>query len=447
MASRAPIEVLEQVCQYSAARDLKRLRQVSRSFDKAARSELFREIHTYCDLESLRKVNLIARAPNLRHLVVELHVHGLTLDVKDFHSWKQAAHKQLVSSYTNRDDVQRFWDFLSSVDLEWHYSQFRYQVESEGRVWVGDRIQTWLADACRSLPRLEAITYGAEETMSAEPPTEIFQYETLDERVQRTLLKPGTFRNHSASTTLFVSLLNALSQNPRSLRTVSWSGLSDTTFQYLGTALDPLSMKLATIRHLKLSLFQESPRSTDPGKSHDALAGFLSSAVMLRTLHLSFKPEIRVFRYIPLDRLLTHRIHWPSLSDLRLEGFTSQGNDLDTFLQAHAQTLCRLEIANHRFTDPPTKYAQSHSWWAFIQEVSAALKLQHIAFEGELQGRVDAWTVNGCYASTSPNLGQFGLSLRDRIHQYVLHGGEFPLQPYESFIRVDDSWLRARCDP
>ena len=464
MANNMPVEVLDQICHYLSHEDLKSVRHMCRIFNMSARRLLFHTVNVHCDLESLRKYAIISKTPSLRNLINEICVVGRYYPRLSLEKWKDAAKSSMHASYVDSSKVDEFWRSLLDPEIAWHYSQHCYQAESVRAVWKDEKILNWLVNASRDLPYLESIACIVHENDEIPEFDRPFQYNRLSDRLKRSLLKPEFRIDDHQQARLFQALFNVTAENNRALKAVKVENIACNAFSKLNEICDssPIA-KTSSIRRLVLSMSSptDDPRTTTLQHEvhYDDIFAFISRHLMLQKLHLDFellrhRPSTRanVGPRPSLDKLLLLRLHWPSLRDLRLAGLKTKCNTLIDFLQTHSSNLRRLELANVQLGRPSRMHRpqlpESDSWVAVIISLSANLQLDHISLDGSLEGWVDSWLVKTfARPGSAPRMIEPCIDLRDRVHAFILRGGDCPLslECWHARHPSDPSWSPTEC--
>lgn len=446
MANYTPPEVLEQICQHLETCELKIARCICRSFAPVARRYLFRDVLIRSNLKSFQKLSYISRHHTLKNYVQKLTYDGMLFGNtrKTFDGW----HKVVVGDVGqetmlgSRQDTKRkeMDDTLLPVELQYHYSQYRYYVECQRRILANDDdLRVWLLTAFKAFQNLEAIRFETEniDSFPALKSNEVeVRYPTSVGR--ETLLEPTTTPMPNQRIHILLSLFSAARESRAKLKSVVCDWIPCEAMNKLENGAGQFDDILSRLRSLKLRLIVDDIRDeTHSGQRN--CAHFVSKAMMLRTLHLDFRKTMSS-RVEPLIRYLEYREHWPSLKSLRFSGITTDWRTLQSFLTTHAHTLRSLELNDIVITTSPTPLATSSkscSWVSIIQCLQSSLQLKHVRLQGQIFAPGEGWTIQG--DDRHQSLGDIIISdesksneecLRDRIHQYILKGGaECPLRP------------------
>ena len=498
MANTAPTEVLESICQHLSFAELKRARFVCRSFNPAARRYLFREVLVNCDLEGFRKLSYISRQPDLARWVQKLHLNDRIVAVNplEFQDWSAKVVKEKIPITSGSE---QFRDSLLPAELQWHYSQYRYQIESEKRIFTGTLATDWLCDACKSFTNLASISYGpyreiltsgVELTPARRDPR--IRYETLSAVAQRTLTTQSFEPLTEQKIKLILALLEAAEVCRGPLKTIEIVGAPIDTFRNFQPVLHEPDRTMSKVRNLKLHI----PINTNvspPNEIRHGLAQmfenfskFLANTMMLKTLHLTFEwasdpiGRARIDNaYDTLSRIRQHREHWPSLRDVKFANMPTTEKALTDFLEMHAATLQSLELCDiaiikpaapspppgvpqappppiaHLAPQPPHTSEPTGSWIPIINLLAQSLHLKHISLKGKLTSPRDNWIVSDeeqyyadQHSSNSMTFEPYPeRSLRDRVHNFALKEAD-PKKPvflcteYSLAQLVDVSWRK-----
>ena len=425
MATTAPPEVLDQICEYLTVQELKVARFTCQAFNRSARRRLFYQVRVFCDLESVRKVYHISQSTSLRNLVHKVILDGRIMPKLGFGDWKSCFGPGPQKTY--EDSLKRkLWHSLCPPDIPWHFSQYQSLVESQKTVWEDDQILKWLSDACANLLQLEAISCGDDESMKPSS-SRLFR---IGGDCSANEQEWGMHIWHSRISLnqidqLFQRLVKISGSMRKKLKAIEGYRLQNSTFDELEEQLNDDQAPFQIVRSLKL---QYDFHLSNPNTTLSSFARFVSSMMMLRTLHLSFGAE-----YYPLRHMLTFRQHWPSLRDVRLSEMSAPQPVLAEFFETHASTLRRVKIANFVLEKPlqlAYTFEVSDTWLSIIRTLATTLHLSEICFDGDLLGAVDCWQVDGNatgVARGTPSTSASSPFLRDRIQSYIIHGGECPL--------------------
>ena len=162
MANETPPEILELICQHLETPDLKTARFICRSFSPVAQKYLFQNILVRSNRGSFRKLSYVSRHPTLKHLVDQVSYDGCVLQHGlGYDEWFDSGigiiglNDARMPAYAN--GIEQFQAQLLPAELEYHYSQYRYYLKSENRVFDNGNLMEWLGSACESFPNLEAL--------------------------------------------------------------------------------------------------------------------------------------------------------------------------------------------------------------------------------------------------------------------------------------------------
>lgn len=435
-ANITPPEVLEQICQQLASEDLKQARLICRSFNLVARRYLFKEVLVRCNLESFRRLSYVARDVTLKRFVRKVYVdHSLlTSQFLNLREWSEKGIDLLkrigLDGKNNAKGVDEFRDQLMPVELEYHYAQYRYFVDSQRCVLSENRCGKWLPDSLKSFQNLEFIKFGPHHR--EKPPEQrkstAMSLKSLSSIGRLTLIEPKIPASFSQKAHIFLAIINAAQKCEGRVKSISASSIPWETFsEQVHTPSSPTSR----IRHLYLSLAFDVPAKATYTREYDNLAHFVATAMMLQTMHLAFEPPARN-HLVNLADILTHRLHWPSLQDIRLENLAASSAQLYDFLGTHATTLRKLGFRDISLISPPDAITAG-SWKSLILFLQQHLRLQEVQLGGRLWSATDSWEARWGPLSTSPpppgweaTASRAGC-LQDRVHAFIIGGGECPL--------------------
>lgn len=134
---------------------------------------------------------------------------------------------------------------------------------------------------------------------------------------------------------------------------------------------------------------------------------------------------------VELSRLFIHQTQWSNLRSLQLQGFFTSEVDLKRLLTAHANSLKSLGLARMILKSYESKGKLHYSSWAdvilFLRE---SLNLHDMRFKDYLVTEgCENWRIQEpvmAYVQGTPPVRE-SLKFRNRVENYVLEGGEFPL--------------------
>lgn len=143
----------------------------------------------------------------------------------------------------------------------------------------------------------------------------------------------------------FIALLHAASQTYKYLTTIKGVRLEWEIFE-TPDQLEKMLGALKHLQHLHLAMLE-----SDTEGYRKNLARLIAAASDLKTLELCFGylPMEDFHGVIALNQLLKHRVHWPILQRLVLQGFSTTEKAFSKFLKSHDGSLKALELSNLSF--------------------------------------------------------------------------------------------------
>ncbi|MCJ1453093.1 hypothetical protein MMC28_003438 [Mycoblastus sanguinarius] len=456
MANSTPPELLEQICQCLATPELKTARLICRSFSPVARKHLFEEVLLKSNLASYRKLSYISRHPVLSHFVYKVLFDGTLLSdrFEDYDEWLRYDGNSSKDGHLSAKNEGAFRDHFMPAELKYHYSQYRYHIESQRFAQAESNEADWLLDACKSFQNLEAIAYVSGQKATTERVIRIqkplLTRKTLSAIGQETLVEPDAYASPHECALKFKALLEAAHASCGRLKNIEGIGIPYETFDMLGISPAVNEEDMRTVRHLNLYVACDRQRD----RRTEYLAKFLANALMLQSLQLSFDRQTSFAfqgQNVKLSELLVDRIHWPSLNKLHLATIETSEADLKDFLETHSSTLRSLELCNITLRKwPPSGHGKGDSWVTLIQFLSESLSLKHVSLDGELTSPAEGWATydrdhweHEFHTPQGISMMKFNwnTSLRCKINSYILRGGECPLGVPQSHNSYSDiSW-------
>lgn len=378
-------------------------------------------------------------------------------ELKSFDKWHKEVtgtmERQAAASSVHDTRLGQRKEHLLPVELQYHYSQYCYYVKSQRRVLASDDLKDWLLTAFQAFQNLEEI-YFITEVTNVTLPSRTWDGNTdfLSSVGRETLFEPMISPSSDQGKHILLSLFSAARESHAKMKSISCDWIPCRALDSIESGIRSTDEILGRIRFLKLRVdIDDFRRGQDCGEH--TCAKFISKAMMLRTLHLEIRagePSATLL----LIHFLEYREHWPSLKDLRLGGFFTDWKTLRELLITHANNLCSLELSSIFIVAgqaPLAAGSESCSWVSVIQFLRKSLQLSYVRLDGQLSAPGEEWWIRD--DSQHQGLGELIINddresaeecLRDRIHQYILKGGEeCPLRPpgtNGSENRGDYSW-------
>ncbi|KAL2042655.1 hypothetical protein N7G274_004414 [Stereocaulon virgatum] len=470
MANETPPEVLELICQHLETPDLKTARFICQSFNAVAQKHLFKDILVRSNLGSFRKLSCVSRHPILKQLVDQVSYDGGVLKHDmDYDEWLDAGigiigiNDARMPVYANA--IKQFQAQLLPAELEFHYSQYRYYLKSEHRVFDGLNLTEWLGCACASFPNLEALQLlpdivgfrippDAEDylpsSVTVHPRSPQMSWDILSPIGREALSEPKTAASAWQRDKIFHALLDVAYACRIRIRCLKGDRIPWKSFRRFELESDTFDGVISRLRQLELNIACNSNKWHFGQEPHYYCAHFIGKSMMLHTLHLSFHTP-RKQTEIRLSQLIKFRDHWPSLHDLKLGFISSEQSILQTLLITHAPTLRSLELSNIRLD--PLKgdgTPDPSSWGSMLQFLRTSLQLKNVQFDGMLDACKETWITHDDEYYKARHIALVKspeeVTLRDRIENFVLKGGSCPLPGVNndrSTFNGDYSWCHG----
>ena len=425
-----PTEIWDLICQNLSRQDLREVRLVCKKKDLIAQRILFRDVSLFRNTESFDRLRNIVESEKLSKLVKVFYYSG----------------KLLNDQWVERHDAFAYW--LKSEALQWkdrprsqedlkrHFARSMEVIEAQRMVDANtsnSRFEvTELTRALVRFPRLEAVIFDA--SMDVHPIDRSFPGTiSRDTRMLPVFLKRvDDFHVRNRQT---YAINEALGKTRRELKSYQGLGIEWTTFGF------PENLHRRSVekcRRIAIEL-QEPLLATRPSGDGWYLPGLknvaatIADAPLLQTLELSLTwlPLHRTDQIdgdsMQLSNLLAQRQHWPHLRRLKLKAFLTTEMELANFFHRHAGTLKSLELSCIGFAAARINgESQSGSWTNLFNFMQQYLSLENVCFQSTLHSANECWIITE--PTSSMQLPEDGVWLKDRVQGFVVHGGKNPLQ-------------------
>jgi hypothetical protein len=170
---------------------------------------------------------------------------------------------------------------------------------------------------------------------------------------------------------------------------------------------------------------------------HLDLEGAFAGGFCMGTDDVLHQKRVAIDSRSSLAQLLPSPVHFPSLKSLILCGLFATENELVDFLEQHSSTLSYLCLNGAMLAKPKGSDAVP-CWVRTLKRVQTCLNLNKMCLERYLQnGSTQDWWVED---AGRPD------SIKARMEDFIVHGGECPLEnataesPQSAYFLGDDSW-------
>ena len=448
-ASSVPVpqEILQLICKDLDRSDLKNVRLACKKLNDAAEIPLFRYLCLRRNMESFRRLRMIASTPHLAKLTKGI-IYSEELVTEsdeglDFETWRR--------KYSGRA-IDCFWDLESdtlsksctTADLHRCYSRWCAQLHSQRLMQKFDIEEKDLEDAFGKLPQLEEIYFGSGKERSIILDSVMLEYFSAFGVATFEPYNPIGARYHVGQ---FTSMMAAAYKNNKKLKVIEARSLRWKVFQQHH---EVLAMMNANMRYCER--FKWRPTTSDENVNGDLHLGLMMrNAPRLRSIELNFKTGLAQYPgYLnSLSRILDQHCHWPDLEHVRLYGFKVSDTHLRGFLAAHASSMRSLDLGLIILTPYELKGELHYSSWIrFIIFLQESLNLRKMRFRDVLANeRKENWSVGDRMAELrrGKRPGQDQLTVKDRVERYVVEGGDFPL-PWPTEAEDESRWRDVLLD-
>lgn len=433
VANSYKVAIWDRICSHLPSQVLKRVRLVCKALNLSAERALFRGFWLRPNIDSFRKLDLISRHHVLRNYVTAIHhSRELVYHYRDFDEWNRQLGGEINLSWDSRDSLR---EQFTLEDLKYHYLKYRHYIEGQTYISTSDNAKLWLAKAFEKMPQIDTIEYVRRDVKPQVRTGEPIPASSLSAIGREILSEPchiGVTEDDQARQ--FIALVQAAFQSCKNLTTIKGFHLDWEIFD------EPVrgQILLDSVRHVQhLFLTISNYPIYDIEGRRKELARVIANASELKTLELYFGclPPESSEHVLDLNQLLTYRVHWPILQRLVLQGFRTTEEVFEKFLNKRAPSLKSLELINMEFAlvARGEDITSGGSFLSLIHFLQFSLKLEHIKFSGTFSNHWDeGWIVNRGNAYTHDES-----CMKYWIERYIVHGGNFPLQPLNKEDKMD----------
>ncbi len=399
-----PPEILDLVCRLLPKQSLKQLRQVSKTWERAAVPYLFDEIFISQNVADFRiaKLAMLQFKYYIRTLVFSS-IHYIDMDRESFD--EDYDEEFGIDIETNTE----------TCDSSHAFKLYRITRKHQKEIFSNGSSSAYLSLALTSLPNIQKIVLT--DTPSSRSMTrQSFQVHHLPElkaypfsatdHLPHAVRQSGFSRKGSANPwRLVLFALSATNANVKELTMEPGDMESSTNtaaFSMPPGILGPLKLSFGTLAKIRLSLLPDTERfSTNVNKLHfhQNVGKLLRSAVNLKSLSLDMCEHSTEGHLSPTLQEILGRCKFPKLRSLNLAFLTSSELELLRLLK-HSKNLEYITLECHALTE---------GFWVRVADwIRASLPLLRHAELNQLYGGFDEpWEEDTEYNDTYGQVGDF----------------------------------------